>query len=602
MKTQRNTTLRNSLPAICSAIAGRKGVKIVWNGPPRTEGSTIWSNPLPIDADEETRKMVVGDIDHEIGHIRYSDFDYLNSKSGKISPLQHSVWNALEDTFGERRMVDDYVGCRQTLAVSTEIAIRKGHCRTGEKGPADALATFCDAWGRKNVLLQDVDPVLNSSRGELIKHIEEKGVARLEALLSTKLFSVNTTQETFKLSTSVIKLMMDIQEEQEQEQNQPDQQGAESNDSKPDSNGSLSDPDSRNNAQNQDRGTGTNNADGQNGGDQPGSQGQSGSNPDSNAPGKPGDDTTGSQSNPDSGDADIGDGAGHGGSARQILEDTDVPTDPVIDRRGATAAMTQAEVSDNFTFDPNAVHRPVNGENLLRYHSLKASVSGSIAQLQRRLAVEFQTRRHSRTVISEEGRLDGRRLHQAILGNPRVCRRKVVNHTPKPAVSLALDCSGSMSYRNSNKMILATQAVIVLAEVCNTMGVPCEVVTYGGKQIGPVKTFDTPLAKARKHIGAIGAGGGTPTAEALWIAGNRLFNRKEERKIMMLVTDGKAGNMRHAAQVANMIERSGIELYGIGLETETIREVCSKAGVVNKADDLAPAILNALASRMLAAA
>lgn len=583
MKTQRNTTLRNSLPAICSAIAGRKGVKIIWNGPPRTEGSTIWSNPLPIDADEDTRKMVVGDIDHEIGHIRYSDFDYLNAKSGKISPLQHSVWNALEDTFTERRMGDDYVGCRQTLAESTEIAIREGHCRTGEKGPADALATFCDAWGRKNVLLQGIDPVLNSSRGELIKHIGEKGVARLEALLSTKLFSVNTTQETFKLSTSVIKLMMDIQEEQEQEQNQPNQQGAESNDSNPDSNGSSSDPDSRNNGQNQDGGTGTNSTDGQNGGDQPGSQGQTGS-------------------NPDTGDADAGDGAGHGGSARQILEDADVPTDPVIDRRGATEAMTQAEGTDNFTFNPNAVHRPVNGENLLRYHSLRASVSGSISQLQRRLVVEFQTRRHSRTVISEEGRLDGRRLHQAILGNPRVCRRKVVNHTPKPAVSLALDCSGSMSYRNSSKMILATQAIIALAEVCNTMGVPCEVATYGGKQIGPVKTFDTPLAKVRNRIGAIGAGGGTPTAEALWIAGNRLFNRKEERKIMMLVTDGKASNMPNAAQVANMIERSGIELYGIGLETEMIREVCNKAGVVNKAEDLAPAILNALASRMLAAA
>ncbi|MCG7871038.1 MAG: VWA domain-containing protein [Candidatus Thiodiazotropha lotti] len=570
MKTQRNTTLRNSLPAVCSAIAGRKGVKIIWNGPPRTEGSTIWSNPLPIDADEDTRKMVVGDIDHEIGHIRYSDFDYLNAKSGKISPLQQSIWNALEDTFEERRMGDDYVGCRQTLAESTEIAIREGHCRTGEKGPADALATFCDAWGRKNVLLQAVDPVLNSAHRELIKYIEEKGVARLEALLSTKLFSADSTDDTYRLSEEVIRLMQDIREEQEQRQNQPKQQSD----------------------RNQDGNTGGNDTGSQNGDDQSGNPGQTDSNPDSGE----------GSAGPNSIETDAGNGAGHGGSAHRILEDTNVSTAPVIDRRGAVEEMSQAVASGSFIFDPNTIRKPDHSENLPRYIALKASISGSIALLQRRLAVEFQTRRHSRTVISEEGRLDGRRLHQAILGNPRVCRKKQVIHTPKPAVSLVLDSSGSMGMRVDSKIELATQAVIALAEVCEAMGVPCEVVTYGGSQIGSVKTFDIPLAKARKRIGAIGAGGGTPTAEALWIAGNRLFNRKEGRKILMLVTDGKANDMPNAAQVANMIERSGIELYGIGLGTEVIRQVCNKAGVVNKADDLAPAILNALASRMLAAA
>ena len=573
MNTQRNTTLRNSLPAVCSAIAGRKGVKIVWNGPPRTEGSTIWSNPLPIDADEETRKMVIGDIDHECGHIRHSDFGYLNTKRGKMTLLQHSIWNALEDTFVERRMGDDYVGCRQTLAASTEIAIREGHCRTGEKGPADALATFCDAWGRKKVLLQTVDPVLNSARKELIKHIAEKGVDRLEALLSTRLFSADSTQDAYRLSGEVIRLMKEIQEEQEQPRNQPERQ---------------SEPGQAGNTEGKD-------ADGQGGADPSRNQGQAASVRESNVPG---DATSGSLNPGSSSDS----GTGHGGSARQILEDTNLSTGPVIDRRGAVEEMTKEAAAGNFTFNPNSIRKPGHGENLPRYLALKSSASGTIAQLQRRLAVEFQTRRHSRTVISEEGRLDGRRLHRAILGNPWVYRKKQVTHVPKPAVSLALDCSGSMGIRDTSKIELATQAVIALAEVCAAMDVPCEVVTYGGALIGPVKTFDAPLAKARKRIGAIGAGGGTPTAEALWIAGNRLFTRKEERKILILVTDGKANNMPNAAQVAGMVERSGIELYGIGLGTETIRQVCNKAGIVNQVEDLATAILNALASRMLAAA
>ena len=209
-------TLRNTLPAVCSAIAGQKGVKIIWQGPPRTDGSTIWSNPLPVDADADTVKVVVGDIDHECGHVRFSDFELVGKKKPGLPELQACLWNALEDTFIERRLGDDYLGCQQTLAESAEIAVAKGHCRTGEKGPADALQVFCDAWGRKNVLRQGVDKILDSSRSELVKHLDEKGVVRLEALLATKLFSANSTAETLHLSGAIIKLMKDIQEEQEQ--------------------------------------------------------------------------------------------------------------------------------------------------------------------------------------------------------------------------------------------------------------------------------------------------------------------------------------------------------------------------------------------------
>jgi len=605
-------TLRNTLPAVCSAIAGQKGVKIIWQGPPRTDGSTIWSNPLPVDADADTVKVVVGDIDHECGHVRFSDFELVGKKKPGLPELQACLWNALEDTFIERRLGDDYLGCQQTLAESAEIAVAKGHCRTGEKGPADALQVFCDAWGRKNVLRQGVDKILDSSRSELVKHLDEKGVVRLEALLATKLFSANSTAETLHLSGAIIKLMKDIQEEQEQppppepepQEKPSDPQGEEGDDQGQDD--SQGDGQGGNDPSDQGQGGDDSNPDPQGSG---GNGQPEGGSPDGSSPQPQSGSDTGNGNSP-SDNAGTGDGAGRGGSARQILEDANVDTGPAIDRKGASQEMAaQAAAQGNFVFDPRTVTPPPVGDNLARYNALKAAVSGHIAQLSRRLAVEFQTKRRTRSVIAEEGRLDGRRLHHALTGETRIYRHKVVTQSPKPAVSLVLDCSGSMGFEYvgskicpKDDIILATQAVIAIAEVCAVMGVPFEVVTFAGGQIGAIKTFDHPLTRARGRIGAIDAGGGTPTAEALWIAGNRLVGRREERKILMLVTDGDPDNMPSAKQVAGLIERSGIELYGIGLGTNAIRQVCQKSGVIMNANDLAPAILTALAERMLAAA
>ena len=601
----KNATLRNTLPAICTAITAQKGVKIIWSGPPKTNGRTIWSNPLPVDADENTVKMVIGDIDHECGHILYTNFPLLNKEKDKMTRLHFRVWNALEDTFDERRMGDDFVGCQQTLAESAEIATNLGMCRMGTNGPSDALITYCDSWGRKNVLLQKVDKVLDSSRTELVKYIEESGVERLEALLATKLYSANSTQETLALSAQVIQLIKDIQDEQESKpkpkkgEGKPQENSGEGKKGETgQENGSQPDGQNGKSADKKDpEGAGENPKAKPKGKDKKAEKGNPGS-------GKSPQSESDSGNKPGQGKAtdeeESGDGAGRGGSARLILEDDNVSEAPVIDRKKAADRLTKKAANNgNFVFDPRRCKQPMQGANFPRYNALKAAVSGHIAQLQRRLMVEFQTRKHCRSVVSEEGRLDSRRLHQAITGNPAVYRKKVKTQIPTPAVSLVLDCSISME---GAEIQLATQAVIALAEVCNTLSVPVEVVTFGGDEVGAIKTFDDQLVRARGRIGAIGAGGGTPTAEALWVAGNRLFNRKEERKILMLVTDGEPDNMPYAQQVASMVENSGIELYGIGLGTKKIREICHRAGVITEASDLAQAILNALAERMLKAA
>lgn len=545
MKERRNRSLRNCLPAVVNAIAGTRGVKVIWEGPPRTNGNTIWSNPIPLDADEDLLTVVVGDLDHECGHVLFTDFQLATQEN--LSGLRKDVVNAIEDAFIERRMGEKFFGAREKLAKSIEIAAKKGHVKTGKGSPKEALATFIDYWGRSNVVLQDTKELAAGARAHLVQYLEEKGVRRLEALLSTKMYSVDSTRGSIDLADQVIALIKDIRDEQENPSPGDGDQGDDAAGNNPGSGGE----------QPQDGGP----TDGQQGSGTP-TQGKSG--------------------------------------ARDILEDTSTEVGPAVDRKGAKEEMILEAIANGGQMAPSesAFTKPDRSvENLDRYNQIKASIPGQIAMLQRRLHNEFQALRRTRTKSSEEGRIDSRRLAYAVVGDPRVYKKRTEVQAPMPAVSVLIDCSGSM---RGQEIMLALQATVAVSEVCNHLNIAHEVTVFGSA-VGTVKGFDEPLVRSRGRLGAIDAGGGTPMTEALWIAGRRLVSRKESRKIMLVVSDGAPNNTDTARDLVSMAERDGVEAYGIGIGNAgaAIRDVCTKAGVVASASNLAEAILAALAERML---
>ena len=72
------------------------------------------------------------------------------------------------------------------------------------------------------------------------------------------------------------------------------------------------------------------------------------------------------------------------------------------------------------------------------------------------------------------------------------------------------------------------------------------------------------------------------------IAAGRLIARPENRRILLVLTDGKAGcegcgeaAMNHARHVAGRIARAGIEPVGVGILDESIREVVADSIVIH---------------------
>lgn len=644
---RRGNDLKHSLPSICRALTRQKGIKLVFQGPPRTDGKTIYSNPMPVQANDDEVMIITGNIDHECGHVLYSDFGVLETLKETVPKnrftLVKYVHNALEDTFIERRLGEAYLGCRETLARSTEILESDGKISiVGTDRPSMALTQYIDAWGRVNVLKQKLEKTLSGCSEVLPQLIGDDGMTKLNEILSTRLPGVTSSSDTMDIALDIEKLLTDTQQEREEQkdetsQSQQAQDNDEENPGDKDSDsssdqpgnddqdedssvqsqadgqgeGSQSQSDDQEQCQNQGKGSGGKADDSdtdEKSGTQNSGPGEGNKDPQGQNKGQGGHESQGSEA-PDSV------GQAHAEAAESDTSESGTPTaaakgataiiedqgeySPLVDRRGASEQAIEVASQSSMLEGGEGGHLQFK-PNLDEYRYLHNSSAATITELQRRLVMEYQSRTRRRSVVSEKGRLDGRRLHRAMLGNPMIHRERVKRDMPYPAVSLVMDCSHSMT---DQPIILAKQAMIAVAEANRQLGVKTEIIAFAGGDTRVIKPFDVELnARCKAEIGGIIADGGTPTAEALWLAGNRLVARREPRKLLLLVTDGMPNDPDRAIEVAGMVERSGIEIYGIGIGCDAITSFSTRSTVILDASSIAEAVVTAIRTRLLNAA
>ncbi len=100
-------------------LAHRAGVKVVVGGQVAcTDGKTIRLPDLPAVLDEGSWRSVNGLLDHEAGHVIYTQIDAMPA-----DPLLAQVLNTLEDVRVEDRYCRQYPGARENLSVAHTRAI-----------------------------------------------------------------------------------------------------------------------------------------------------------------------------------------------------------------------------------------------------------------------------------------------------------------------------------------------------------------------------------------------------------------------------------------------------------------------------------------------
>jgi len=356
-----------------------------------------------------------------------------------------------------------------------------------------------------------------------------------------------------------------------------------------------------------------------------------------------------SMSSPQMQESDLGDGAEEGGDDSDAEmgegEGSEEPAGPghpwrpensrrnEVDPNAYKAFTTQFdEVVDAADLcDPDELARLRMMLDQQLQH-LQGVISKLANRLQRRLMAK-QTR--SWEFDLDEGILDAARLSRVVVNPvlPLSFKREKETDFRDTVVGLLIDNSGSMRGR---PISIAAMSADILARTLERCAVKTEILGFttrawkggqareawlsAGKPANPgrlndlrhiiYKAADQPWRRARKNLGLMLREGilkENIDGEALMWAHNRLIARPEQRRILMVISDGapvddstlsvNAGNYleRHLREVIQYIEgRSPVELVAIGIGHDVTRYYRRAVTIVD-AEQLGGTMMNKLA-------
>ena len=207
----------------------------------------------------------------------------------------------------------------------------------------------------------------------------------------------------------------------------------------------------------------------------------------------------------------------------------------------------------------------------------------------------------------KQGKLHFKNVYKAGTGiasyEERVFRTKTTSDTLDTCVTVLTDLSGSM---NGMKLLNAVDSSILLnASIARSLRIPVEILAFTeyGKDtfIGIVKEHDEQsndekiienFARASTFMSANADG------DAILWAYDRLKDKKQKRKILIVISDGSPAASRNGdaygftKKVVAQIEGEGFaEIYAVGIMNDNVKDIYSESVVINRASELEAAIL-----------
>ena len=565
--------LKQSLSATMAGIASNAGLKLAF-GSPRTNGETVWVTDIPLNPTEDDYHVVLGDLGHEVGHIKYTDF---NRDRG--NGLLAALVNVFEDVRIERELEREFLGMKHYLDESYKVVMKKG----GQRQPdsiANALTLFLLLKYMIDIndrffFIKDMDI---SYQALLDFGVIDELLNQIVQLCDSRVAKLASTEDVISLAKDVIALL-------EQEQKEPDEDKAEdqaaqgTSDSNEDSKENPDDSDGSNSQQET-------------------------SSEDSNEmePNDQGSDESSSSSD-------------CAKAAQEILESNVEESSPISLREQAEGVLNNTPIDGSLkeligeTTDLARELKDSNGgfskrnfyeeqkivANLPRYLVLKAEISSEINILSRSLIKIWQNKSRTRNILNDlDGRFDiAAGVRCLATGESNYLRKKTKRTDNKPAICLLADLSGSMTGDYINAQ---TKAIIALAEACDKIKIPLNILGFSDQVIS-IKKWQDPMVKSRGRIGGMNILSCTNIPPAIYQGLRALNSRKESKKILITLTDGEIGSdegtVKSILQYAKTYHPN-TEFYGLGIGV-CLKHVFPKGGQVNS-NNMASTILEILNS------
>ena len=331
-----------------------------------------------------------------------------------------------------------------------------------------------------------------------------------------------------------------------------------------------------------------------------------------------------------------GEGKGEGEAGKTELRDVDMkgmPSTPYASHGGGGINAANFKTGDEgktYTPDPPELIREWDfttgkGRNLVLRREAEGdrlgiakhmSKSASMANV---LRTKLQVYSRDRWEYGKKkGKLHGSQLWRttmkdAVGYNERVFKQQIKNNNLDVCIQLLVDASGSMS---GDKFENAAAAACMLNEtLSHVLHIPVEILAFtdlredgwSGEQRNTMfvlKNFDKHAATQRliNDFGTVSHHlADNVDGESLAYGFNRIRNRKEKRRIMVVLSDGspcgghhKGSTATHTRDVIKAIERTPIELMGIGIMYDAVSRWYKHYDTIHDAKSIEPSLIRIL--------
>lgn len=262
---------------------------------------------------------------------------------------------------------------------------------------------------------------------------------------------------------------------------------------------------------------------------------------------------------------------------------------------------------DKHKMDALADGKPVYITDRSHVHALSPEQRGDMDvvmyNLYGRLADVLQTMtlvRHSTGLCG--ARLDAHVLHRASVGDGRIFSKKVQRLRRVTEVALLFDASGSMGVneygKSNNNEMAQCMALGCLKALRALPGVKSSLSGFSNGEMFVMSDYGAPV-----HEVILSAVGGTPLGASLVELTSQFSDGPDVRRIILFFTDGFPDNVGSVTMALNLAKRSGIEVYGIGLQTKAINTFMDSdhSIIVNSIHELAGGMCDMLRKGMVRA-
>ncbi|GAA4652507.1 hypothetical protein GCM10023116_47910 [Kistimonas scapharcae] len=627
-------------------MAGTDGNKIIY--PSLDLKSTLDENQVAVSR---------GYIDHETGHLRYTDMEAFQSYARQAieagTPFRKDIANGIEDPRMERLVMQDYEGATDNLT-----AVANAVCRQ----MLETMASDTDSpwYAFVPVTLANMGRVNNGLRGDDLSDFLGAVQARMSAGQyrmcvdwAARITGLASTQDSLALADEIFDAIVEL----EPGTDKPDDDAYSDTD--------TGDSDDAGDADSDGDGSGDSDSSGR--GSQPDSDGDDDADDDGNGTGH--DDSEGDNSVDTADDDTPSDGDGKPGVNDADHDDPRLKVGGTKGLRGDVTAAIKDAVADHTgdgseyrtfstefdtwsdkTTDDEIGTLMRDKDNLSRYDEAVNETAGKINVMRRKLETALAARRDVRWVGSQKaGRLDPRRLVGAYNAEDDVYRFREEDNDVETAVTVLVDLSTSMIRNGKNT--IAMQSVIAIAEALEKTHVQYEILGFCTNRhstatvklrssmdaymrrddydtrhprgfnftrfeainMAIFKAFNQPLNLCRTSLVAVER---VPCksyvcncdGESLLLAYDRLRVRPEPRKVLMVLSDGapmingtndRTRLARHLYSSIRDIEDDGVEVLGIGIVDSAVRNFYPRHVVVHAIKDLTTVALEQIAKILL---